>query len=221
MAGGVLRSVGGIDKALGTFTDALAHALPGEYDGSTKAGMEEGLLGQYINKGLNALGLRKIDDQIAINAAPLAYESKGTQVAATVAEGIGEMLPYMIPGAGGAAEAGGIVSKAAEVGKIKNYVAGVATTAQNPGLLAMGMSAMGSGASQAAKEGASSEQAMAYGLLEGAKEYGTELTFGGIPFLGEGIVRPVAANTAKTITGKFAKEMEQEDRGRFYVLTGT
>ena len=98
--------------------------------------------------------------------------------------GVGQTIMQMVP----AIRAASAVSTA---GNVVN-AAQAASRGANVGRAIMGVQAAGNAASEAAAEGADTNQALAYGLTSGLLETTIESLAGGIPFLGRGKIGEIA-----------------------------
>ena len=106
--------------------------------------------------------------------------SKGAENLSGVGQTIAQMLPAI--GVGSAISAGGSALNAAQA----------ASKGANVGRAIMGAQAAGNVASEAAAEGADTNQALAYGLTSGLLETTIESIAGGIPGLGRGKIGEIA-----------------------------
>ena len=110
--------------------------------------------------------------------------SIGTQRLGNITETVAQMLPALA--------VGNIVSASAPAIGAAN----AASKGANASKLFFGLQAAGSGAQQAASEGASTGQALTYGALSGLLETSIESLAGGIPGLGKGVLSDVAEKVA-------------------------
>ena len=110
--------------------------------------------------------------------------SIGTQHLGDITETVAQMLPALA--------VGNIVSASAPAIGAAN----AASKGANASKLFFGLQAAGSGAQQAASEGASTGQALTYGALSGLLETSIESLAGGIPGLGKGVLSEVANKVA-------------------------
>lgn len=97
--------------------------------------------------------------------------------------GLGQTVVQMLPGIGVATKAAGAASGI--------NAAAQAANASNAGMAVFGLQAAGGGANEAKQEGATTEQALAYGAATGLMETAIESIAGGIPQLGKGKIQQV------------------------------
>lgn len=129
--------------------------------------------------GMSEYGQKKMNQDTTLerNAENLAYKykdkeiSEETQFVANVATGVTQMIPM-------------ITANAVVPGSAMGYMFGQVFT---------------NSADQASQEGASPTEAVTFGFLSASVEVGTEMLFGGIPGLPDGVL-------SKTLAGKLASE---------------
>lgn len=110
-----------------------------------------------------------------------------------VSEGIGQVAAIILTGGAASALAGG--------GAAGALAASIATTS------ATGLSAMGSGMSEAYASGATDKEAATYGLISGIAEAGTEMLFGG---LGKAVGAVGLSKGITSIDDAFAKKVSSK-----------
>ena len=121
------------------------------------------------------------------------------RAAGSVSNMVGRMAPAMVAGAvatpllGGAAVAAG--ASAAQMATLTNALSGLGSS-----MMVYGTSS-GNAAGQALEEGASMEQARDYSQKSGVTEVLIDRLFGGIPWMGKGLVDGLGKGTVKELTG--------------------
>lgn len=176
IANAALNVTGAVENAGRYITSAGENALSGalKLAGAQNAGkFWENVAKDTVNNSFSDAAMQKVNDW----AQPVGAAKKAQELAGSGAR----MLPGMVLGAatGTASKVSSLLDKA---------------PLPNASLAAIFGDSAASGAREALNDGASLNQALAYGAGSGLTEVGTEKMFGGIPGLNEGIAKLGSGN---------------------------
>ena len=155
---------------LGNVVVGAQKGLEGIYDfGATLVGAVGGIFDKDFQKDVQEHVARNLTEETTgkalreatQNSAVYNLSDKGQAIVRGVSQGVGQMLPSVA------------------VTAVTGGLGATATLAQTAGMLTLGASAAGSSTEEAFNEGASYNEAMAYGVLSGALEMATERLVGG------------------------------------------
>lgn len=176
IANAALNVTGAVENAGRYITSAGENALSGalKLAGAQNAGkFWENVAKDTVNNSFSDAAMQKVNDW----AQPVGAAKKAQELAGSGAR----MLPGMVLGAatGTASKVSSLLDKA---------------PLPNASLAAIFGDSAASGAREALNDGASLNQALAYGASSGLTEVGTEKMFGGIPGLNEGVAKLGSGN---------------------------